>query len=1290
MKLWIAATKTCASAVLASACLNLFSPVGALADNLLNHGGFETTDPNSGFAAGWGKHWSYTGDVKVITEPAKAHSGNGCISVSQSGPNASAMFTTVGSARVSPSGTRQYKLTVWAKGHGQLAAMAYLYGGGNFLEPDNNAVTPTAWTEISSDAWRQYSFDVNVPATAVLGSSKQSMPVDEFEVLFNVKQGPVLLDDATLTPADATTPAAAAATVAVDEPPFATATPMPEPKLDGLVDPAEWAKASGTTGFFALGEKTQANRQTSVRVGFDEKNLYIAFESKQNALVIKETAGELHIPPGNDLEAFELWLKPPGKGFFQYLAVPGGGHFLRSQDNVGTWGKGIRYASKVADSGEMHGGILSLGKKLWSGEIVIPFADLGVPAPKDGEDWRMNFCRDFSVAEGVARVPQDWTTWTPLERGFGEVERFGSVQFNRKATPFTLTSLGDLTSGHLTLNGATSGKVAVQSVITLQQSPGTSVLDQTYAGTADDGLKVKEEIKANLQGTTPMNLRLTVKDASGNVLSKTQMPFVLQPSFSIDPQLIYGRGQVEVALSTSRLAQLPASPRAEVWINAADGEAVTPRKVVAVDPKKPNFNTELPIDGIKPGTYFVKAEIRGEANEAVASTAEPLTIPDRPAWLDNKLGIVDTVPPPFTPLTVDGNKVGIVLREYTMADNGLPQQVTSVGEHMLTGPITVRAVVNGKPVTWAFKPLQLNHHKPREAEWTINGTSDVLDLTGTIRLSFDGFGLWDVKFSPKAAVTVQELSIDVPVKKEHALFAKGDGNVVASIMQDRFTSAPNREDVVLLGNKVTEWGSWSYSRKGWVWPKQNFNEVYVGSDERGFSLMTETHRNVIGGKYAEFIPQAGGQTELMRINLISQPTELKEPLPYKYFFQTTPVKPEPKDPKRWHVTFDPGGIYNHVLPGYQKKEATDLLKRAFVGQAYYDLTPDGYPQTAQNMDETQKGLQYFHSLGMKVVHNLWYSAIATSLPETKIFGKEWAALPTYGWSTPNSTLTSACQNSDYQQFMIWCTDGIINKLGFDGVYTDATAVPCSNEYHGCGYVGKDGKRKTDLNMLSTRRFTERLYNILKEDGRDRLNFSHSGESTSSASFLDVRTHGEELCWEEKDHYKRLSPDYFRSKYAENEYGVPYTFYPVFYYTWRAVGKPTPTSEVMMMCLPHRVMPAIAYNPETGPIWDLFDPWWTEAKFIAYWKPNAPATTSDPINVLASTYLKREKGEALVVVSNWSYQDQQATVRLDPAKLGFAPKTVSVVDNATNAITPLSVSNLSLSIPNRDYRVLLVK
>ena len=88
-----------------------------------------------------------------------------------------------------------------------------------------------------------------------------------------------------------------------------------------------------------------------------------------------------------------------------------------------------------------------------------------------------------------------------------------------------------------------------------------------------------------------------------------------------------------------------------------------------------------------------------ESQSVLASSAEPLPLPERPAWLGNDLGVTDATPPPWTPVEVAGRAVRVTQREYRLADSGLPERLAILGQDVLTRPARLLAAVDGKPVT---------------------------------------------------------------------------------------------------------------------------------------------------------------------------------------------------------------------------------------------------------------------------------------------------------------------------------------------------------------------------------------------------------------------------------------------------------------------------------------------------------------------------------------------------------------------------------------------------------------
>lgn len=56
-----------------------------------------------------------------------------------------------------------------------------------------------------------------------------------------------------------------------------TTIPYLSPTIDGKIEKGEWDKVSTILGFWGKGTKELASLQTKFYLGFDEKNIYIAF-----------------------------------------------------------------------------------------------------------------------------------------------------------------------------------------------------------------------------------------------------------------------------------------------------------------------------------------------------------------------------------------------------------------------------------------------------------------------------------------------------------------------------------------------------------------------------------------------------------------------------------------------------------------------------------------------------------------------------------------------------------------------------------------------------------------------------------------------------------------------------------------------------------------------------------------------------------------------------------------------------------------------------------------------------
>ncbi|MBN1669799.1 MAG: family 20 glycosylhydrolase [Kiritimatiellae bacterium] len=157
------------------------------------------------------------------------------------------------------------------------------------------------------------------------------------------------------------------------------------PVVDGQLDDAAWREALVLDGFHALGLDRPAEQRTRVRLGFDHKALYVAFECLERNMRGLRHLDRKHDGAVYDDDCVELMLDPepwePGTHY--HLIANALGQQYDADARGRTW--------------DPDGGWRSAARKLadrWVIEIEIPFQGLGVKPPSRGHVWRMNFMRE--------------------------------------------------------------------------------------------------------------------------------------------------------------------------------------------------------------------------------------------------------------------------------------------------------------------------------------------------------------------------------------------------------------------------------------------------------------------------------------------------------------------------------------------------------------------------------------------------------------------------------------------------------------------------------------------------------------------------------------------------------------------------------------------------------------------------------------------------------------------------------------------------------------------------------
>jgi hypothetical protein len=185
------------------------------------------------------------------------------------------------------------------------------------------------------------------------------------------------------------------------------------PVIDGIINPEEWQDAAIVGGAISLDLKRLAANQARFLVTYDDKKLYIGMLSP--------------IPPGGKLtgekigqrddgnvcqgDALEVYLDPNCSGdpqqVIQFLGNFHGDIFDRKGTNL-KWNANWEFRNHVTD-------------KLWSAELAIPFAELGIATPANNAKWGINLCRDFASGN------EKWTSLAGTT--YGDSKLFPTLVF---------------------------------------------------------------------------------------------------------------------------------------------------------------------------------------------------------------------------------------------------------------------------------------------------------------------------------------------------------------------------------------------------------------------------------------------------------------------------------------------------------------------------------------------------------------------------------------------------------------------------------------------------------------------------------------------------------------------------------------------------------------------------------------------------------------------------------------------------------------------------------------------
>ncbi len=496
--------------------------------------------------------------------------------------------------------------------------------------------------------------------------------------------------------------------------------------------------------------------------------------------------------------------------------------------------------------------------------------------------------------------------------------------------------------------------------------------------------------------------------------------------------------------------------RADLEIRDQDGQPVHLAKGLELD--ETGQVTVTVSKALSFGTYSVMVRSYSKANEILKQKAL-MWERERPAWLENTLGKERTVPKPWSPIRVEGPKLQTWGRNIALGDNGLPQQIKTLGREILARPVAMSWRVAGKDARAKPSGLSFTEKAEDRVAWQASLTGGGLRATVNAWMEFDGLIYTDVELRPEEdELEIQELKIEVPIRKDAAtqfIANGGGGNFRASVIY--------RE---IPADKPWAWNSAEQPYPGFQRALRGGNylpQIWIGNDQVGLNFCGE---NDSGWTVDEKLPAQeilpGDSTVIYRMNIIARPVKIgAEGRRFHFILLPTPAKPEPVG---WRGDCNIGGVTFGSVATFggfnMKADPRDPLPNDS-----FRVEPRSW-EHATEMSRQCRG---------KWGQTFLYTDASWPRPGPGFKDWDhdlWAGAGRIAW-TP-----------EFEDYFVWAVNEYLRRDLIDGVYIDDVSVGRTLSLASTAYEfpGNKNGRRQGFTVMAQRRALQRLWRLFQAKG----------------------------------------------------------------------------------------------------------------------------------------------------------------------------------------------------------------
>ena len=655
-------------------------------------------------------------------------------------------------------------------------------------------------------------------------------------------------------------------------------------------------------------------------------------------------------------------------------------------------------------------------------------------------------------------------------------------------------------------------------------------------------------------------------------------------------------------------------------------------------------------------------------------------IREREQWQNNRLGLTDKIPPPWTPMTVADRTVGCWGRSYDYEGCLFPRQVLSQGQAILAGPITLAATLGRQETGLGKADKQSVAPAPQQVDLDASSTVGGLTVRAQSHLEYDGCVKVELTLSPTdKPVLVESLELRIPVKPERALYY----HWFEATRDPKLTNAGALPAEGL---------------------KSHFKPLlWLGDNDRGFCWFCESPKGwALGDRESVLRVERTKEACVMRIRMADRPFVIAGPWQTVFGLMATPVRPMPPGWRDWLIPLNQTNPWGSWAPGLNNLSGTDdpgtlTPKDPEAMSRWVKQTQEqGWPVSLLPLREPTKVIPYSQIV-------FWSGKLRDGLPspEIKVFGPEWSnqRKPIGPRQEPDDQIPPkeyywVCPQSSFAQFYIWKLNQLIDQTGIDGIYIDGPWNTCANPLHGCGCRDDKGEWQTEYKIWAFRDLLRRVYCLFHEKRKAPVIHHHTScwLCIPCLSFCDMMLDGEQyhdVGQKVEDHFLDVVPlDKWRAEHTGRQWGpAPFLLPDI---PAKYCQDETATRELLMLTNLHDtgLFPAgnntrvVMRNYQVRRLFGVAD-----CEFRGYWDDADWVTCSTP-ECCVSVYRKPDGSRVLLVVGNTTKTEATVAVRPNLAGLKLPGGAVEAgVDLESGAKVALANGALTVPVKARNYRLI---